>query len=470
MGTGINIFNTETRQKEEFCPIKAGRAKVYHCGPTVYWTQHIGNLRGMYVGDMVIRVLRYAGLDVTYARNYTDVGHLTSDEDEGQDKMEKGAKREGLTPAEIAAKYINQFERDADALNIREPSYKPRATEYIPQMIDFIQILLDKGYAYATDLAIYFDVGKVDNYTRLSRQKLDELRESAGKGEVYDPAKRDQLDFVVWFFRAGSHARALQYWESPFESPLVEKGYGFPGWHLECSVMSKALLGDTIDIHLGGIEHIPIHHTNEIAQSEAVNGVKFVNYWMHNEHLLVDNKKMAKSEGTGITIDQIKEKGFSPLALRLFFLQAHYRSKQNFTWEALEAAENGRSHLLNQLRELGEEVGKVNDDFRKEFLKALFDDFNTPQALALVQRVLRSDMADKDKLATVLDFDQVLGLDLVRQMKGLELPYDVSQLVEQRKAARDNKDFTESDRLRDEIQARGYVVKDSKDGMRVYPA
>lgn len=471
MKDNLFIYNTEARRREEFKPINESQVKFYHCGPTVYWTQHIGNLRGMVCGDFVVRSLKYAGYKTVHVRNYTDVGHLTSDEDEGEDKMEKGARREGLSPVEIADKYIRKFEEDTSALNILEPDHKPRATEYIQDMIEFVRVLLEKGYAYSTDLAVYFDVSKAENYTRLSGQKLDELRDTAGKGEVHDSAKRDQLDFAVWLFRAGSHANALQYWPSPFSSSLVENGCGFPGWHLECSAMSKKLLGDSIDIHMGGVEHIPIHHTNEIAQSEAANGVRFVNYWLHNEHLLADSRKMAKSEGTGFTLDEVKSRGFSPMGVRHFFAQAHYRSKQNFTWEAMQAAENGYKHLLNQVRELGGEIGEISSEYKDLFKAALYDDFNTPQALSVVQKMLKSDINPADKLATIIDFDRVLGLDL-RQNARLtaDLPGEIQVLVEKRRQARQQKDFAESDRLRAEIQSRGYTVEDKKGEMRVYKA
>ena len=295
----MKLFNTLSRSKEEFIPISQGRVLFYHCGPTVYWTQHIGNLRGMMMGDLLRRSLEFCGYVVKHVRNYTDVGHLTSDSDTGEDKMEKGAKREGMTPEKIAKKYIDIFESDTKALNLLEPTFKPRATEYIAQMIDIISVLLEKGFAYTTDLAVYFDVTKFSTYTQLSHQQMDKIQEGAGKADVSDPRKIHAADFALWFFKAGVHSNALQVWKSPFQSLLVRDGVGFPGWHIECSAMSKALLGTTIDIHLGGVEHIPVHHTNEIAQSEGASGAPFVHYWLHNEHLLAGDKKMAKSEGTG---------------------------------------------------------------------------------------------------------------------------------------------------------------------------
>src|SRR4030042_2920350 len=349
----LKLYNTLNSKREEIKPLKDKKVNMYYCGPTVYWTQHIGNLRVMFCADLVVRVLKYLGYKVKFVRNYTDVGHLTSDEDLGEDKMEKGAKREGLKPQQIADKYIKIYEQDTAKLNLGEPNVKPRATKYIKEMIKIVQVLLDKGFAYTTDLAVYFDVTKAQNYNQLSGQNLDEQIKGAGTGEVEDPQKKHPADFALWFFKAGRHQNALQTWTSPFKSPLVEKGQGFPGWHIECSAMSKKNLGNTFDIHMGGIEHIPVHHTNEIAQSESANGVKFVNYWLHNEHLTVNSGKMAKSEGTSFSLQEVEDKGFQPLVLRYFFLQAQYRSKQNFTWESLQASQTGLERIYSQVIDLG---------------------------------------------------------------------------------------------------------------------
>lgn len=412
----MQIYNTLTREKEEFKPIKSGEVLFYQCGPTVYWTQHIGNLRAMVLSDIIRRTFIYSGYNVRFVRNYTDVGHLTGDNlgdaDSGEDRMEKGVKREGLSPKEIADKYINIFENDIEELNILPPDHKPRATEYIAEMIDMIQKLIAKDFAYVTPLAVYFDISKIENYTRLSGQKMKENREGAGHADTEDNQKRNPQDFSVWFFRAGKHQNALQFWPSPFSSSLVENGEGFPGWHIECSAMIKKLLGDTIDIHMGGIEHISIHHTNEIAQSESANDKTLANYWLHNEWLLVNNGKMAKSEGTGYSLAEIKEKGFNPLALRYFFLQANYRSKQNFTWEAFQAAATGYERLLNNVKNLGDVIGQISEDHKKEFAEKIENDFNSPQALAMVFAVLKSKISNEDKLATILDFDKILGLKL----------------------------------------------------------
>ncbi len=462
----MNLFNTLNKTKENFKPINNGQVLFYQCGPTVYWTQHIGNLRAVVLSDIMRRTFLYLNYQVKFVRNYTDVGHLVSDRDNGEDKMEKGAKREGLSPTEIANKYIRIFEADNKDLNILEPDFKPRVTEYIKQIQTFIQILLDKDFAYITDLAIYFDISRVKNYTKLSGQVLEENRDGAGTGTVEDFQKRNSADFAVWFFRTGSHKNAIQYWPSPFVSSLVKDGVGFPGWHIECSTMIKTLLGTTIDIHMGGIEHIPVHHTNEIAQSESVNGVPLANYWLHNEHLTVNNSKMSKSEGTAYSLAELKEKGFNPLALRYFYLQAHYRSKQNFTWEALQSAQTGYNRLLDSILLLGEEIGKINSEFKAEFILAISDDFNTAQALAIVFDILKSDLSMADKLATIRDFDQVLGLDLLSKKKA-KIPENIQKLVNIREDARRNKDWKKSDELRNKVLNLGYEIKDADQGSEI---
>lgn len=475
----MKLYNTLTRKIEDFVPLTAGKAKFYHCGPTVYWTQHIGNLRGMTMGDLLVRTLRRFGYTVTHVRNYTDVGHLTSDSDTGEDKMEKGARREGLTPEQIAEKYIAIFEKDTRALNLVEPDIKPRPSKLIPEILAMVQTLIDKDYAYTTDLAVYFDVSKFSDYTRLSHQKMDKNVGGAGKGEAEDPAKKHFSDFALWIFKAGAHATALQTWESPFHSKLVDKGRGFPGWHIECSVMAKKYLGDTLDLHMGGVEHIPIHHTNEIAQSEAANGVPFVRYWLHNEHLIVNQEKMAKSAGSGLSVSEVQEKGFDPLALRYFYLTAHYRTRQNFTWDALDGAQRAYNELKNQVAALLSQMGKRNtlsrekldkvDAFRQQFDDALANDLNTPQALAVLWEVAKSNIPTPDKYDLLLDFDDVLGLRLseVRQLAEKPVPQAIQDLVAKRNALRDQKNFAASDTVRDEIISKGYEIDDTPAGTRV---
>ena len=483
----IFLYNTLGRKKEIFKPIKNKEVLFYHCGPTVYWTQHIGNLRSMVCADLIVRSFKYLDYKVKHVRNYTDVGHLTGDNegdaDTGEDRMEKAAKKEGINPEKIASKYIEIFERDTKEMNILDPNFKPKATEYIDEMIKMTEVLLEKGYAYSTDLAIYFDVDKFKDYTKLSCQKLEKNIGGKGKGEVQDRNKKNPYDFALWFFRAGKHEKALQYWKSPFSSPLVKNGYGFPGWCIECSAMSRKLLGKTIDIHMGGIEHIPIHHTNEIAQSEAANGVKFSNYWLHNEHLLVNSKKMSKSEGTGFNLEDIKKKGFEPLDLRFFFLQAHYRSKQNFTWKALEAAQKGLKNIKKSLDNIFQEkkdVNKVNIKYKKKFISFITDDFNIPKALSIVSEILKSNLENEIKYNTILDFDRVFDLDLglldkknnpiqsVRDLEIKDLPEEIKKLKKVREKARQEKNWQESDRIRDELIKKGFIVKDTKNGMKIY--
>lgn len=463
----LQIYDTLLHKKELFEPIEEGKVGLYHCGPTVYSKQHIGNLRGMFCGDVIVRSLRYLGYEVLHVRNYTDVGHLTSDGDTGEDKMEKGVRREGTSPQEIADKYIGMFEEDTRALNLLEPTIKPRATEYVQEMIEMTKILLDKGYAYTTDLAICFDISKAKHYTALSGQSINDLMEGAGKGDIDDPQKRHATDFVLWFFKAGAHKNALQYWPSPFSSPLVQNGEGFPGWHIECSAMSKKCIGNTVDIHVGGIEHVPIHHTNEIAQSESANGVQFVRYWAHNEHLMVNDRKMAKSEGTGFAVSDAVERGYAPLALRYFFLQAHYRSKQNFTWEALHAASLGLARLHERFCALGDALGNIDPVFDERFVEAISDDFNITEAFAVISDVLRSDIPDGDKRATILAFDEVFGLCLATACKAADIPEEVRLLLVKREEFRAHEQFIQADAVRGEIEALGYEVQDGNAGPSV---
>lgn len=467
----IHLYNTLTRKKEEFIPITAGNVLFYHCGPTVYWTQHIGNLRGMTMGDLLRRTLEYCSLTVKHVRNYTDVGHLTSDGDTGEDKMEKGMKREGKTPDEIAKKYIRQFEEDVAKINLEPPTVTPRASEYIREMTDLISELLSKGHAYTTDLAVYYDVTTFPTYTELSHQQMDKLMDGAGKGDISDPRKKHAADFALWFFRAGVWTNAVQYWKSPFFSPLVHDGEGFPGWHIECSAMSRAILAKTIDIHMGGVEHIPVHHTNEIAQSEGANGVPFVHYWIHNEHLLVNGKKMAKSEGTGFSLQEIIDRGYDPMVLRYFFLQAHYRSKQNFTWEALDGAKSALGSLRNFFGTWdvqGQIHGVMSDgavQLKQQFTDAITDDLNIPKALGIVWDMTKMTMDDAEKHSLLLDFDRVLGLGF-SDMRQEEIPSDIRELAAQITILRKEKNYQQADELRAQIKQADprYIIQDTVNG------
>lgn len=474
----LKVLNTLGREIQEFNSISESEVKIYRCGPTVYWTQHIGNMRGVVMSDLIIRSLKYLGYNPIQVRNYTDVGHLVSDEDEGEDKMEKGAKREGLKPEEIANKYIDQFQNDVRRLNNLDPEFTPKATEYVDEMIAMVQTLIEKGFAYSTPKAIYFDISKFPNYTELNGQKIDKNIEGEGHGDISDlENKRNPQDFALWFFRTGAHKNAMQYWESPFESPEVEKGYGFPGWHIECSAMAKKILGDTIDIHIGGIEHIPVHHTNEIAQSEAANGVKFSNYWLHHEHLDIDGEKMSKSLGNIFSLEEIISKGYDPMHLRYFFLQSQYRSKQNFTFEALDASRVAYERLVNLLKIWLDESAslstvdealedsknfksdlrnfRVNPEFKAKFIEAIEEDFNIPKALALVWEISKTDIQPDDKIGTILDFDRVLGLKLDEKLsepKETAMPEEAKELIRARIEARTSKDYEKADQIRDELK------------------
>lgn len=475
----LKIYDTLTRKKRNFTPTEGRIVTFYQCGPTVYWVQQIGNMRAMVLADLIRRSIEYIGYSVVFVRNYTDVGHLTGDNlgdaDTGEDRMEKSAKTEGVSPDKIAEKYIGMFEADIKALNIQKPNHTPRATEYIEQIIRMVQTLIDKDFAYITPKAVYFDISKVKDYNKLNKQNLDENKEGAGSGDVSDTNKRNPQDFSLWFFKTGTHKNALQFWPSPFNSSEVNHGEGFPGWHIECSAMVKSLLGDTIDIHMGGVEHIPIHHTNEIAQSEAVNEKEFVRFWLHNEHLLVDGKKMGKSEGNAYTLKDCLNHGNSPLALRYFFLQAHYRSKQNFTWDGLDAAEIAFSRLKNSVVGLkidkGNETQKTfKDNYKKyenDFRDSVGDDFNIPQALAVAHKVLKADLPDGTKYDLLAKFDKVLGLELFAENPIEIVPEQIHHLTIERERARKNKDFKKSDELREKIELLGYQVTDSEFGQEI---
>lgn len=457
----LKLFNTLTRQLEEFKPIDAGKVRMYTCGPTVYWDATIGNFRCYVLEDILVRTLELNGYEVTRALNITDVGHLVSDSDEGEDKMEKGARRENKTVWEIAEQYSNRFVESAVKLNIKIPP-KPllcRATDHIPEQIELVRILMDKGFAYKISDGVYFDTSKFPNYGQLSRQKAEEKEEGA-RVDI-NPEKRNKTDFALWKFSPKDGKRQME-WESPW-------GVGFPGWHAECSAMAHKYLGQPFDIHCGGVDHIPVHHENEIAQSEAAYGAKLADYWWHNEFLLVDGQKMSKSLGNVYTVPDLEAKGFDPLALRYFYLGAHYRQIQNFTFEALTAAQNALRRLWSYSREL-DEGGAVLADIQADFSSALDDDLNTSKALAAVWKMVEGDYPAADKGATLLWMDKVLGLDLEKYVgKRIDIPENVKTLLAQRQAARDSKDWAESDNLRKTIEERGWTVEDTKDGQKASP-
>ncbi len=454
----IKLYNTLTRKKEEFKPIKPGEVGLYTCGPTVYNYAHLGNLRTYLFEDILKRVLIYNGYKVKHVMNITDVGHLTGDMDMGEDKMELGAKREGRNAQEIAEFYTQAFRKDISRLNIIEPNIWCKATDNIKEQIELIKILEKKGYTYRTSDGIYFDTSKFKDYTKLSHLNLETLKEGARVEK--NEEKRNPTDFALWKFSPPGIKRQ-QEWDSPW-------GVGFPGWHIECSTMSMKYLGEQLDIHCGAIDHINVHHTNEIAQSEAATGKKFFNYWLHSAFLnIAGGKKMAKSADNFLTLENaLIKKGIKPLVFRFAALQIHYRKPMEYSEEATESAKNALEHLYNQVRALGSERGKVNEEYKNKFLEAINDDLNMPRALACAQELLKSKLTPQDKLATILDFDKIFGLDLDKLTK-LELPREVQNIIEERKRAREQRDWEKSDALRAKLQNLGYIVEDSKNGMNI---
>lgn len=457
----LYLHNSLTRKKEEFQPILPGQVGLYTCGPTVYNYAHIGNLRTYIFEDILKRVLLYNDYHVKHVMNITDVGHLTGDRDMGEDKMEKGARREGKTAWEIAEYYTQAFKNDITRLNILEPTIWVKATDTIDDQIALIKLLEDKSFTYQTSDGIYFDTSKFKDYNKLSHQDIESLQEGARVER--NPEKRNPTDFALWKFTPETLNRQME-WDSPW-------GMGFPGWHLECSAMSMKYLGEQLDIHCGGTDHIDVHHTNEIAQSEAATGKPFFNFWVHGAFLIIaGGKKMAKSEDNYLTLENaLLTEGFNPLVYRFAAFQTHYRKPMEYSDESILAARNGLMHLQNQVRQLdGDKSGsdhRINSDFKNRFLQAVNDDLNMPRALAAVQEMLKSGISDHEKHATILDFDQVLGLDLEQVDKPEILPEDIQKMVDARQKARNEKDWATSDRLRDELQNLGYQVQDTRDGM-----
>lgn len=443
--------------------MEKGRVRIYTCGPTVYWFAHIGNFRAYVFADTLRRVFEYLGYEVRHVMNITDVGHLTTDDDLGEDKLEAGARREGRTPEEIARFYEQAFFADAQKLNIIRPHIVCRATEHIPDMIELIRRIEANGFTYRTSVGLIFDTSRYPDYWRLGRLNLEEQR--AGARVAVDPERRNPSDFALWITNQPRH---LMQWDSPW-------GRGFPGWHIECSAMSIKYLGEEFDIHTGGIDHIPIHHTNERAQNFAATGREVVRYWMHNAFLQLGEARMGKSEGNIMTVTELERQGYEPLAFRYLCLTAHYRMPLNFTIEALQGAQNG----LRGLRELGlnartwQEVTGESEWLERaqlEFQTALEDDLNLPQAMAVVWSLVREGNRRQDRRAwkLLLDFDRVLGLRLGETLEGeQDIPADVRALAEEREQARRAKDWARADRLRAEILSRGFVIEDTKEGWRL---
>ena len=455
----IYFYNTLTKQKELFKSIKEKEATIYSCGPTVYKDATIGNMRTYLLNDTLRRILKYNGYHLKHVMNITDVGHLVSDGDEGEDKMIKSAREEHKSPLEIANYYTNLFLRDLERLNIETPEVICRATDHIKEMLEMVKKIMENGYAYETSTAIYFDVSKLDKYGILSG--IDLNNQKAGARVEVDPEKRNPYDFALWIKAPENH---LMKWDSPW-------GPSYPGWHIECSAMSTKYLGEEFDIHTGGIDLVPTHHENEIAQNKGACGKIPAHYWIHGEYLLVDGGKMSKSLGNVYLVDDIMKKGYSPLAYRLFNFSCHYRGKLNFTWDGIESASASLSRLkegyekhLNGTEEVSDEI--IND-LEDRFHKAINDDMNMPLALSIVWEAVRYKTKSK-KIADLLKkFDTVLGIKIDETELKEEIPQEILDLAEKRKEARNNKNWSESDKLRDRIFEKGYIVKDTKEGTEI---
>ena len=464
----LKLFNTLSRSKEEFIPVSPGKAGMYSCGPTVYNYQHIGNFRTFFFEDILLRVLRYNGIEVKYVMNITDVGHLVSDQDEGEDKMEKSAKQLGKSVFELSEFYTGFFFRDRDLLNIIPPDIYTKATDYIKEQIDMVKCLEEKGFTYKTSDGIYFDTSLLKDYGKLAKLDIEGLKE--GARIEFSTEKKNITDFALWKLSPENEKRQME-WESPW-------GIGFPGWHIECSAMSKAILGNHFDIHCGGVDHIPIHHTNEIAQSEACNGEKFVNYWLHGEFLDMGNEKMSKSTGRFITLQTLIDKGYSPLDYRFFLLTAHYRRKQKFTFEALDAAKNGYNNLKSRVLNMKSSDEKSRDasaqiisDYKISFTEKINDDLNMPEAMAVLWEAVKDNsLNDGEKLDIIYNFDKVFGLgseSLNSDDEKSEIPDEIKKLAENRTEAKSQKDFKKADEIRELVKQKGYDISDSKEGFTI---
>jgi len=457
----ILLTNTMSRRKEVFKPLREGEVGIYTCGLTVYNFAHIGNLRAYVFADTLKRMFLFNGYKVNHVMNITDVGHLTGDEDEGEDKMEAGARREGKTVWEIVDFYTKAFFNDLKRLRIIFPTVTCRATRHVDDMIDMIRKIESNGYTYVAGGNVYFDTSKLPDYGKLARLKLDE--DKTRSRVESDSYKRNPFDFVLWFTRYKYDSHAMQ-WDSPW-------GRGFPGWHIECSAMSSKYLGERFDIHTGGIDHIPIHHTNEIAQSEAAFGHEWVNYWLHSEFLVIgEGEKMSKSLGNFITLQTLIDKGYDPAEYRYYLLGAHYKKQLAFTLEALDGAKSAMKRLATKIGELKESeapVSKPNSVLLNEFHEAINDDLNTPRALAVLWKVVDSeDLRPGEKLPLINEFDRVLGLGL-SEIETEVIPEEVEELANQRDQARRGKDWKKADELRKLISKKGYEVLDERDGYKI---
>ncbi len=465
------LYNSASKKKEEFKPHTEGKVNMYTCGPTVYHFAHIGNLRTYIMEDVLEKYLRYIGYDVNRVMNITDVGHLSSDADTGEDKMLKGAKREHKTVMEIAKFYTDAFFSDCQKLNIKKADVIEPATNCIPDFINMVQGLLDKGYAYIVGGNVYFDTSKLDNYYVFNNFEAEDLAVGVRDSVSEDENKRNKTDFVLWFTKSKFEDQELK-WDSPW-------GVGYPGWHIECSAISLKHNGEYLDIHCGGIDNAFPHHTNEIAQSEAYLGHHWCSYWFHVLHLNTSNGKMSKSKGEFLTVSLLEDKGYDPLAYRMFCLQSHYRKAQEFSYEALDNTSAVFTKLISRIASLkneGETDDEIAQKYRQQFIDALGNDLNTSLAITCIYDVLKADTNDATKLYLLNDFDNVLSLDLIKEAAEYnknrnaqptsDKDKEIDDLVAKRTQARKNKNWTEADKIRDELAARGIIVTDTPDGAK----
>lgn len=459
----MKIYNTLSKKMEDFIPIEKNKVSIYTCGPTVYNYAHIGNLRTYVFEDFLIRTLEFLGYEVKRVMNITDVGHLTSDSDDGDDKMELGAQREGKTAWDIAKFYTEAFFKDFKELNCQMPKFTPKATEHIPEMIEMIKKLEEKGYTYKTSDGIYFDTSKFKDYYKLmGKSHIEGLKE--GARVEFSKEKRNITDFSLWKFSPKDKKRQME-WDSPW-------GVGFPGWHIECSAMSIKYLGQPFDIHAGGVDHIPIHHTNEIAQAEAANEKNFANYWIHGEFLVLkSSEKMSKSSGNFLTLSSLKENGFSPMHYRYFCSQAHYSKQLEFSFEAMESAKNGYNHLKNSVEEIISKTNEIetnkNLKHYEEFVKAISEDLNIPKAVSVLWETIRDkNITEKEKLGLIKEFDKVFGFKLTEKEEE-EIPSEIIDLMNQRTEYKKQKNYQKADEIREVLKQKGYEIKDTPKGPKI---
>lgn len=464
----MKLYNTLTRKIEEFIPIEEGKVGIYTCGPTVYNYAHIGNLKTYILEDILQKTLEYVGYKVNRVMNITDVGHLESDADDGEDKMLKGAIRENKTVWEIAKYYTDAFFEDCKKLNIKTPNIIAKATDYIPEYIKMIKGLEEKGYTYFTNGNVYFDISKFPDYTALSKMNLEELQIGAREDVLHDENKKNPQDFVLWFTKSKFENQAMK-WDSPW-------GVGYPGWHMECSAIALKHLGPSLDIHCGGVDHIPVHHTNEIAQTESYTGKPWVNYWWHGEFLLDQTGKMSKSSGEFLTVSLLEKKGYDPLVYRFFVLNSHYRKQLIFTYESLDMAKTAYEKLKARVLSIKKEadplseIGDAVDVYKKRFKEQIEDDLNISNAITVLHDVIKAqDLNNNEKVFLIEDFEKVLSLDLLKEA---ELDFSeeeikkIEEMIARRTKAKKEKNYEEADNIRAELEYEGIVLEDTREGVK----